>query len=206
MSPISALSGNYLQSVLSTVLQTSGLTGKNSSANLSSSSVSSIGLPSDSPQLSPFAQVLNQLQQLQQSDPAKYQQVTGQIAANLQAASQTAETNGNSAASAQLSQLATDFKNASQNGQLPNVQDLSQALAGHHHHHHHAQPASSSDSSSTGDSSSGSSVSQELQQLLAAFRSVSSGSGATGTGNSALDPMSIIENTLTSAGVGASAS
>jgi len=80
--PINNVS-NLLQSVLSTTLQSAGLTTKTSS--------SSLQLPSDSSQLSPFVQLMNTLQQLQQADPTKYQQVTQQIATNLQAAAQTAQ-------------------------------------------------------------------------------------------------------------------
>jgi hypothetical protein len=94
-------------------------------------------------QPSPFTQMLSALQQLQQSNPAGgYQQVTQQIAANLQTAAQTAQSNGNSAAAKQFTQLSKDFANASASGQLPNVQDLAQAVggsgtssAGGGHHH-----------------------------------------------------------------------
>jgi G3E family GTPase len=149
-------------------------------------------LPSDNSQLSPFVQVMNTLQQLQQSDPTQYQQVTQQIATNLQAAAQTAQSSGNTTAANQLNQLATDFTNASTSGQLPNIQDLAQAMGGHHHHHHHASATSSASSSSSSSSSS-----STLNQLLAAFQT-------SATQNDSLDPTSIILNTLSSAGIGAS--
>jgi hypothetical protein len=96
----------------------------------------------DSSQLSPFAQLMSTLQQLQQSNTAEYQQVTQQIATNLQAAAQTATADGNTTAATQLNQLSTDFTNASTSGQLPNAQSLAQALGGgHHHHHFHADSA-----------------------------------------------------------------
>jgi hypothetical protein len=140
---INTISSNYLQSILNE-LQPSGST-NNSSATSTSANV---GQSSDSSQLSPLAQVLSTLQQLQQSDPAGYQQVTQQIATNLQTAAQTATTDGNTAAASQLNQLATDFTNASQSGQLPNIQDLAQAIGGGHHHHHHAEAAASDSNSS----------------------------------------------------------
>jgi len=174
--PINNVS-NLLQSVLSTTLQSAGLTTKTSS--------SSLQLPSDSSQLSPFVQLMNTLQQLQQSDPTKYQQVTQQIATNLQAAAQTAQSSGNTTAATQLNQLATDFTNASKNGQLPNIQDMAQAMGGHHHHHHHSGGSSSSSST--------------VDQLLAAFQTST-------TQNSSLDPMSIILNTLSTSGIGTSSS
>jgi hypothetical protein len=197
---ISPLNLGNLQSIVSTALQSAGVsTNSNSSVN-NSSATSSVQQP-DNGRLSPFAQVMSTLQQLQQSNPTQYQQVTQQIAANLQSASQTAQTDGNTALASQLNQLGTDFSNASQSGQLPNVQDLAQAVGGGHHHHHHAHAASSdSDSSSTSSTSGTSSTSnQSLSQLLAAFQA--SAFQSTGSTSDSLNPLSIINNTLSSAGI-----
>ena len=189
---------NYLQSILTSALQSTGLTTNSTNNSLSTSASSSVSQSPDNSRLSPFAQVMSELQQLQQSDPSKYQQLTSQIATNLQTASQTAAAAGNTTAATQLNQLATDFSSASKNGQLPNVQDLAQAVGGHHHHHHHDAEAASTDpagTASTGSSSSASSSSsQELSQILAAFQ-------ASGTQSAATDPMSIIMSTLSSAGI-----
>lgn len=192
---INSLSSSYLQSILSSVLQGTGLTGNASSKGVSGTS----GQQSDSGQLSPFAQLMSTLQQLQESNPTEYKQVTQQIATNLQSAASTATADGNTAAASQLTQLATDFTTASQNGQLPNVSDLAQAIGGGGHHHHHGHHVSSSDSStdsssSTSSSSSDSSSTSPLQQLLAAFQS-------NATQNEALNPLAIITNTLASAGI-----
>ncbi|MGA2588961.1 MAG: hypothetical protein ABSH32_03525 [Bryobacteraceae bacterium] len=192
MSPINNLSSNYLQSIFSNTLQSSGLT-SNTTGN-----ASSVTSQTDSQQLSPFAQLMSTLQQLQQSNPTEYQQVTQQIATNLQSAAKTATADGNSTAASQLNQLATDFTNASTSGQLPNVQDLAQAIGGGHHHHHHFHAAStdsgnnSGDSSSSGTSSSG--ASQTLSQLLSSVQ-------ANSTSSDSLNPMTIILNTLSSAGI-----
>ncbi len=191
---ISSLTSNYLQSALGTVLQGAGST-RNASG--SSSGSSAVEAQTDNQQLSPFGQLMSTLQQLQQSNPSQYQQVTQQIATNLQSAAQTAQADGNSTAASQLNQLATDFTNASQSGQLPNMQDLAQALSGDHHHHHVHAPSGDSDSSSSADSTSGSasiSTSTSLSQLLAAFQA-----GGSQTGS--LNPISIIMNTLSSAGM-----
>jgi len=201
---INTLSSNYLQSVLTNAVQSAGLNTNTTANSAGATGASSIALPTDNQQLSPFAQLVSQLQQLQQSDPTKYQQVTQQIATNLQSAAQTAQADGNTVAANQLNQLSTDFSNASTSGQLPNLQDLAQATTGHHHHgggHHHAHAASSSsdpDSSST-DPTTASSVSQSLSQLLSSLQT-------TGTTNGSLDPMSIILNTLSTAGVTGSSS
>lgn len=138
---------------------------------------------------------MSTLQQLQQSNPAEYQQVTKQIATNLQSAAQTATADGNSTQATQLSQLATDFTNASQSGQLPNIQDLAQAVGGGHHHHgHHHATSNDADSDSSSSSSSGAS---QISQLLAAYQTNS-------TQGEANNPMAIIMNTLSSAGITAS--
>jgi len=204
---INPLSNSYLQSILGSVLQNAGLTTSNANTSLGGINQLSAAQQPDNGQLSPFAQLMSTLQQLQQANPTGYKQVTQQIATNLQSAAQTATTDGNTAAATQLNQLATDFKNASTTGQLPNIQDLAQAIGGHHHHHHHAHAASAdsdANSTSSGSSSSASSDSaasssnsvanQMLAQLLAAFQTNE-------TQNSALDPMSIINNTLSQAGI-----
>jgi hypothetical protein len=189
MSSLNNLSSSYLQSILSASLQNSSSSGKSSS---STGATSATAQPENG-QLSPFAQIMSTLQQLQESNPTEYQQVTQQIATNLQTAAQTATSDGLTTQATQLNQLATDFTNASQSGQLPNVQDLAQAIGGGHHHHHHSHGAASDADSSSSSSPSTSSPSQ-LSQLLAAFQTNT-------TQNDALNPLSIITSTLSSAGI-----
>ena len=187
ISSINNLSSSYLQSILNSELQNTSSTGKSQS----STGTSSVTAQPESGQLSPFAQVMSTLQQLQQSNPTEYKQVTQQIAANLQSAAKTATADGNSTQATQLNQLAADFTSASQSGQLPNIQDLAQAIGGGHRHHHHSQAASSD---ADGDSSSTASTStSQIGQLLAAFQ-------ANSAQNEATNPMAIITNTLSSAG------
>jgi hypothetical protein len=203
MGSINSLSPSYLQSTLGAVLQGIGVTNNTTANSLNSIGTSSGALPADDPQLSPFAQMMSMLQQLQQSDPTKYQQVAQQIATNLQNAAQTAQTDGNSTAAAQLGKLAGDFNSASQSGQLPNIRDLAQAIGGGHRHHHrvHAASADASGDSSANNGSSGTStggsVSQTLSQFLSLFQSNSAQ-------NEALNPAAIIMNTLSTAGIGGS--
>jgi hypothetical protein len=110
------------------------------------------------------------LQELQQSNSTQYQSVTQKIAANLRAAAQTAQADGNTSEASQLTQVATQFANASTTGQLPDVQDLFQSLNG------------SNTPSKTGLS--------QLEQLLASIQPSSQNQNNT--------PMSIILNTLSS--------
>lgn len=193
--PINSLNQTYLQSIFNSTLQQAGIsTGGTSSSN----PVLSVQ-QADHQQLSPLAQMMSQLQQLQQSDPSQYQQVTAQIAKNLQSAASTATASGNTAAATQLNQLANDFTQASQTGQLPNIQDLAQAAgSGYHHHghHHHVHGADAdSSASSSASSSTTSSQSQTLSQLLSAFQTGSAQSDS-------LNPTAIILNTLNQAGIG----
>lgn len=165
---INNLSSSYLQSILGSALQNTG----------QAAAPTSTPAASDQSQVSPLAKLLGELQQLQQTNPGEYQQVTQQIATNLQNAAQTATSDGNTGAANQLTQLSTDFSNASSSGQLPNLQDLAQALGGGgggggHHHHYDSGNSSSSTSSNS---------------------------------NSTLNPLAIIFNTLNSAGVTGSTS
>ena len=203
MSPINNLSSSYIQSALSTALQGTGLRTRTAGNDLSSTGVSPFAVQPDNGQLSPFAQLMSTLQQLQQSDPTRYRQVTQQIAANLQRAAQTAQANGNSTAANQLNQLATDFTNASQSGELPNIQDLAQAIGGHRHHrHHHFHSASADDESNS--NTSGSSSGPSRGNLAQALRRFLSALQANGTRNDSTNPMSIILNTLSNAGINGS--
>jgi hypothetical protein len=138
---------------------------------------------------------MSMLQQLQQSDPSQYRQITQQIATNLQNAAQTAQGEGNSTAANRLSQLSTDFQSASSNGQIPNIQDLAQAIGGGHRHHHHGHAASADFDGN----SSTASASQTANPFLAAFQT-------NGSQDPSLNPASIILNTLANAGAGSTGS
>jgi hypothetical protein len=184
---LSNIASGYVQSLLSSVLA------NRSHGHNKSSSASSVSQTTDVNQLSPFAELLSTLQQLQQSSQTQYSQVTQKIAANLTTAATTAQSNGNTTAASVLNQLATDFSNASQNNQLPSIQDLAQAAFHHHHQHGHA---GSGGADATDASSSSSASSDLLSQLIASYQSTAAGV------NQSTDPMAIITDTLASAGVG----
>ena len=126
--------GNLASTLLHAALPINLFPDNNSAATAAASSATSVQQP-DSGQLSSFAQLVSELEQLQQTNPAEYTQVTQKIAANLQTAAQSAQSGGNTTAATQLNQLATDFSNASATGQLPNFQDLAQAVGGRNGHH-----------------------------------------------------------------------
>jgi hypothetical protein len=97
---------------------TSGQVGQTNSNGTSASSTSGPG------EMSPFAEMLKKLQQMEQSNPTQYAKVSQQISTNLSAASSTALQRGNTALASKLTTLSQDFSTASQTGQLPNIGDL----------------------------------------------------------------------------------
>jgi len=180
---LTSLAGSYVQSLLgSTLTSKSGVATR-------SGAVGSASPAQDVNRLSPFAELLTTLQQLQQSNPARYSQVTHQIAANLTNAAQTAQSNGDSPAAGLLNQWAGEFNSASQNNQLPDLQHL--ALATRHHLHHRHSGANPADSSggATGDT-----TSDLVSQLTLSYQ------GSAGTSQST-DPMAIVGSTLAGAGI-----
>lgn len=90
----------------------------------------------DSAQLSPMASLLNQLQQLQQTDPDKFKSVMSSIADTLKTDAQ----NATGPQAQRLNALADKFSQAAQTGQMPDLQPKGQqGASGHHHHHHQVQ-------------------------------------------------------------------
>jgi len=183
------ISQQYLQALFGTGSSSTSSTGSSSGSASSGSSSTLPSFAQGGNQLSPFAQVLTGLQQMEQANPTQYAQVTSQISTNLQTAAQTAQTQGNTTLATQLTTLSKDFSTASQSGQLPNVQDLAQAMgSGHHHHRMGAASGSSGSSSSTG----GSNNTAGLFQYFSANGTLPSGTSLT----QSLNPASIILNSL----------
>jgi hypothetical protein len=88
--------------------------------------------------VSPFAQLLSQLQQLQQTNPGEAKTVLSDIANKLQS---TAQQDGGSAGRI-IGNLASQFQQAAQTGDISSIRPHHH---GHHHHHGAAgypQPAS----------------------------------------------------------------
>src|SRR5947207_621996 len=90
-----------------------------SSASTSASPSSAASPLSDTADISGPGQLFSLLQQLQQTDPTKFKQVTGDIASQLQSAAQQ---QGSTGASGFLTQLADKFQQASQTGDISSLQ------------------------------------------------------------------------------------
>jgi hypothetical protein len=86
--------------------------------------------PAATSQVSPAGQLLSQLAQLRQKDPAKYKQLLTDFANQLKAAAQKAT----GAQAQSLSQLADKVQKAADTGDLSPLKPP-QATHGHHHHH-----------------------------------------------------------------------
>lgn len=107
----------------------------------------------DNSQISPFAQLMNYLQQLQQQNPTQFKQITGQLATDLQTAATNAQNHGNCNEANALNQLASVFQQSSTTGQLPDFQQQAAqnaSTSGHHHHHHHGGGSGNSQIQSLG--------------------------------------------------------
>lgn len=147
---VSGISSPYNTQALASVLQASP-TGTSAVGGTTDGDVGQ-------PKVSRQAQFLNKLQQLATSDPAKFKQVTTDIAAKL---TQAAQAQGQTAQGQSLSALAAKFQTVAQTGDLSALQPAKtigvqaaygsasgpaalfqsltgqQGATGHHHGHHH---------------------------------------------------------------------
>src|SRR5277367_5585199 len=109
-----------LQSLLRNQPQTAGVDKQQTNTKTGAGSPA-IGSQTDKSVLSPYSQIVSALGTLQQTNPAEYGQITGQIATQLQKASTMASASGDTQNASSLTQLATVFQAASQGGYLPQL-------------------------------------------------------------------------------------
>lgn len=115
--------------------QLQGTTSSSAVSSSSASQASSISERAGTAAISPLAQFMSRLQQLQQQNPDLFKQVAANLATRLQKAAQNAQSSGDTTHAAQLNQLATVLRSSAQSGQLPSLQDLQQAGFGEAQHH-----------------------------------------------------------------------
>jgi HSP90 family molecular chaperone len=135
--------------------------------NQTSTSPGASGVPTDSNDMSAFAKLMSELQQLQQSDPDKFKSVMSDIAKTLKTDAQ----NATGSQATFLNNLSSKFDQAAQTGQMPDLQPKAQSAGGGHHHHHHvqsyqAQAASPADTSAATASSSSQQTQFSLAQVI----------------------------------------
>src|SRR5262249_13472971 len=124
----------------------------------------------DSSQVSDFAKLMKELENLQQSDPSQFKETTAKIADKLEAAAKEAADSGDSQQASPLNDLASKVKAASETGEMPDLRPpgdsggMRGAAGGPP-----PGPPPSSDSDSNSDSSSSTSdVSTDLASSLTA--------------------------------------
>lgn len=153
-------------STLQSLYSSSGIAGI--ATNASGVSPSGTAAVSDaySVDVSQPGQLLSQLQNLAQTDPAQFKQVTANIAQQLQQAASSAT--GKQAEV--LNDLAARFQSASQSGKAsdltPQASQGTAQAGGHHHHHHHAQAAGDAGQSSGSSQSGNDSLWQTIQSII----------------------------------------
>ena len=189
-SAINAISATTLEQALTAI---ENATASSTATSATGTTGTSAAGQSDSSQISPLGQLIGALQQLQKTDPAKYAQVTRQIATNLQNDAQTAQSQGDSAGAKQLTALAADFSSASKSGKVSTLlQDLTPAAGVGHHRH--ASGVASTAVSTTDSTSTADSASNQLLSLLATNESQS-------TESTNLKAAATILNTLNASGI-----
>lgn len=173
-----------LQSLSSTQNSTPGV------ASLFGNGASGSNQSASSLTVSPMSTMMSQLQQLQTSNPAQFQQLASTIANQLTTAAQQ---QGNTQAGQFLSQLASSFQSVANGGSLSNLlpsqasasqtasglQGAIQKAYGHHHHHHGQSGSTSSgqtDSSTSSTSTTGNSVQSVMQSIMQEVSQAVSGS------------------------------
>jgi hypothetical protein len=129
----------YLSPILGAASQVLSLFSSNKTASSGSSPAApgstdplSILDSSGNVDLSQAAQVFSKLQNLSQSNPTQFQQLTAKISSQLQTEAQSAT----GSASTFLSDLANQFQTASQTGNTSSLQPQTASPGGHHHGHH----------------------------------------------------------------------
>lgn len=75
----------------------------------------------DSAHVSGFAKLIEQLEDLQESDPAKFKEVAGEIATRLEDAAQLAAESGDTRQEKLLNELAAKFKESAETGAMPDL-------------------------------------------------------------------------------------
>jgi hypothetical protein len=147
MSALAIGSSSYLANLFSVQQTQSNCNCSQSASTASTNQASNAG--SDSASVSPFGQLVSNLQKLQKQNPAQLQQILTDTANQLTALAQ--QQTANSPLANFLNNLAARFQNAAKTGDLSS---LSQGQRSGHHHHHKAHAAYAQNSQQGGSLSS----------------------------------------------------
>jgi hypothetical protein len=101
-----------------------------SGSTTASSAPANSSTPATTTQLSPVGSLINQLQQVLQSNPGKFAKITSAIAHKLQTAAGKVQAKGDTALANKLNSLSQEFQTASQTGQMPSLSNLQALVTG----------------------------------------------------------------------------
>lgn len=105
---------------LSSLVETASVS--NVARNQQTQRLQSSGMPQDGPpEMSAIANYMQQLEQLQESDPDKFKEVSGKIAAQLKEAAASATESGDAKQAEALTDLASKFETAATDGTMPDL-------------------------------------------------------------------------------------
>jgi hypothetical protein len=155
--------------------------GNLSSVTSSSKTSSTNGAAKDSSATSELATLMKQLESLEKTDPAKFKEISAEVANKLEEAAKTAADNGDSQNAGALNDMAAKFTTASETGKMPDLRG-----GGGPPPMGPPPDTSSTSSSSTDDSST--STSLNVKDLLSLFQQ-----------GSTTDPFSTLTSILDSA-------
>ena len=151
---------------------------RNSQTSGSTNSPSTSTPAPDSVNFSQSAQLFQDLQQLQTSNPAEFKQILSDAAAKFSAA---ASQQTNPTAANLLNNLASQFQAAASTGNLSALQPG--AALGHHGHHHHSGSSISTNGPTASSTTNATTTSQGtgIQNLITSLLSSTGSSSQTGT-------------------------
>ncbi len=164
-------------------------TGSSSIQSTALADISSV-LQDPSPQISKLASYMQQLKDLQKSDPEKFKAVTSEIADKLNDEAKKAGDSGDTQQASRLTELADKFEKASQDGSMPDLRPSGGSGSHRAHHHHGAPPPpppDDDDNTTSGDSSSNAPSSSTAIDLTSLFQQ-----------NLGSDPMATLTSVLDS--------
>lgn len=169
---ISNLSFSYYQSVQSTASLNgaSSIAGENVFALEDYIQTPTSANSADKATLSPGAQLLKNLKDLQTGSPTKFREILTQITTQLNDAAQLQA--GNPNASSFLNSLTSQFQQVLETGSLSPLQSGVLGSTAHHGHHHHTHSASTYNTNGQTQASSSTSTDPSKDPLMALFNTI----------------------------------
>jgi hypothetical protein len=163
ISAITSMLSSYLPQPVGSIANVAGSLFGSGSTSSTSSAPATSSTPAATTKLSAVGSLINQLQQLAQSNPGKFSKVTAAISTKLQKVASQVQAGGDTALAGTLNAVAQQFQTASQTGQMPSLSNLQAAVT-------------SGNSQGLGLAAAYQSASQSSMQVLSALTASAAGS------------------------------